>query len=873
MFAVDQLHAFDLETHLFSPGRRAPSIVCGSEAGPEGAVLLENLAEVLARAQALLEEGAVFVGANLAYDMACLLQADDCLAPAVFAAYRYEDGGRIYDVLLAEALHAVFGGHLGVDPRTGGSLRHASGKESKRYSLEIVTDLVLGRRDAKARDVWRRSYALLEGIPAVRWPEEARIYPLDDVRNPLEIALAQLLGPPGDHEWVSIPPIPGGSAVPDQCRHCGEVLNFSSSTPFCSRAPRRPPHRNLDNLAFQAEAAFALYLGACWGLRTDRERVEILAAEVEEKHRRAVERFQKKGWVRSDGSEDQVALRRAVAEAYDARGSCPRCRGAGKIRPIKNKPCRGAKIRGRYPGCAGAACVTCGGEGAIYYFGDEVTCRGLDQEYRCPDCGDVQFPHPTGGVSCPLGHRHVTPNLVSGCDGTGLDLSTASTLPRTDKGGIKTDRDTLMESGDDDLSDYGENEYEKSRTTYVPYLRTGTNQPLRYDSNALVATGRCSYEESSEHQMPRAGGYWKEGAYIPSERECHRARGAWCGSPVEYMYGSTDYEAGELCTLSQYTYWIFGYSKMRDVINASGRPGILHSDLAAEVLGIPLQELLRRLEAKDRQAADFRQMCKPINFGVPGGMGAAKQVLTSRKKNAGFTVCERGPARNEKGEPGYWGVRFCVLTGGHLTCGEKKVLTWKGRPCAPVCAACLEIVEHALRAAYFKRYPEILDYFRWVSSRIERGEPAPCLVWDREAQRPRVVRWRGGCDFSAYCNNGFQSMLSDAGKLAVIRMTREMYLGERWDRSGPSPLGGCRMPIYLHDEPLTEPIAETAHQSGPRVAEIMVEAGRGVAPDVVWRAETALAYYWSKSMAPVYDADGRLVPWEPTTPEERRAVA
>lgn len=864
-FDLSYLRSFDSETYKFRPGEAAPPIVCASTAeiadGKVHGRLLNG--DALSTFRLLIEGGSTVTFANAAYDLCVAAQADPSLLAAIFRALRE---GRVHDVLVAEALNAIYYGHLGFNP-DGSELRKPStGEVTNRYSLEIVTKLVLGRIDAKANDVFRTSYALLDGIPPERWPEAARVYPVDDAVNTVENTVGQVFGVLGVHEWVEVPAIPGVAPASTRCRHCGGELTFSwppDGDSSCPQAPRTP-HKNLQNLAAQVEADFALKLGSAWGLRTDPERVEKLACEVEEKHRVAVERFQKMGWIRGaetkagkEGTEDQAAVKRSVAVAYGAMGKCARCGGVGKIRKVDEVECRGVKERGRYRGCAfavamvtvvavaaDASCSVCLGKGRIDKLGNEVTCKNVFDEAG---------------------------NLVeSGCDGTGLDLSTAPMLPRTDKLGVSTDRDTLMESGDEDLSDYGENEFEKSRTTYVPYLRTGTTRPLSYNPNVLVATGRCSYEGTPLHQMPRQG----------SERECIRARGAWCGSPVEYVLGSTDYAAGELCTLSQYNYWLFGYSAMRDAINASGDPGILHSELAAEVLGIPLAEFLTRLKAKDKEAVLFRQSSKPMNFGKPAGMGSPKIVATNRKKNAGFTVCEGGPAQNDREEPGYWGIRFCISIGGAKRCGIEKVLEWKKRPTSPVCKACVEVVENILTPAYLRRFPEIKDLFKWASKMVDDGRPAPSVVWDAEAQAPRIIRERGGCDFSAFCNNGFQSMLADIGKHAFVRATRECYLGVRDDgsssslagcklstalaRADASSLAGCRLPLFLHDEPLSELILDTAHLSGPRIAEIMVESGRTLAPDVTWKAETALARYWNKSMEPVY-VDGKLSIWEPKT--------
>jgi hypothetical protein len=359
--------------------------------------------------------------------------------------------------------------------------------------------------------------------------------------------------------------------------------------------------------------------------------------------------------------------------------------------------------------------------------------------------------------------------------------------------------------------------------------------------------------------MPRHGG----------ERECVRARGAWCGSLVEYVLTSTDYEAGELVTLAQYCYWVLGYSKMREAINRSGKPGILHSDLAAEILGIPLDEFLVRLKNKDKQAIEFRQASKPMNFGKPGLMGPPKIVLTNRKSSAGFTETEYGPATNSKGKRGYHGIRFCILVGGQKTCGTEKITLWKNKvPCAPVCKKCCEVVDSVLGAAYNRRYPEIQDYFEWVFKTLDQyGNKVPCLVWDREKGKFKASRWRGFLkgDKAAACNNGFQAMLSDVGKLAFSRMTREGYTGRRPDGS-PSPLGGTRFPLFAHDEPVGETPLHMLHLSAPRIAEIAEEAGRELVPDVTWRAETAAAFWWNKSMEPEYvveDGQKILVPWGP----------
>jgi hypothetical protein len=706
--------SLDLETSLVEPGILAPEIVCGSTATVAGGRLLSRAA-VLPSARALLLGAAVVVGANIAYDFGCLAAEDPDLLPAIFAKY---ERGDVFDVQVAQALHAIADGHLYLDPRTGQPLRG-------RYSLERCVDHVLGRQDAKRNDFYRKRYAVLARLPVEQWPEEARQYPVDDAVNTLEVAVAQVLG--------------GGAGV----------------TPG--------PHRNLGDLAAQVETAFALHLGAVWGLRVDRDRYEALRRRTEEAHESFVARFRSLGFFRDDGREDQAAVRRAVAIAYGASSPCP-------------------------AGCVG---------------------------------GKVLSPKTGAPVRC------------AECSGTGLDVSAA---PKTAAGAVSADRDALVESGDPDLAAYGESEAEKVRDTYLPFLSVGVDRPLSLRPNVLVASGRTSYDGVIQ-QMPREG----------DARACFRARGAWSGSPVEYVYCSVDYSGLESCTLAQVCTWLFGRSKMAETINATGDPGALHAAFAASMMGRTTEEVLKLLAAKDENAKKYRQAAKAGNYGFPGGMGAAKFVLAKRKKSEGKT---RAPDGAE-----YPGIRFCLLLAGAERCGAEKVTEWRGRPTPPLCRACVQVVEDVLRPAWFRQWPEMRSYFAWVTERVDAdGGSAefPCLGTERV---------RGGLDFTNAANNGFQALAADGAKCALRAVARECYLGVDGD-GRPSPLAGARPIFFVHDEIIAELPEATAHLAGPRMAEVMVESMRRFVPDVCIKAEPALMRTWQKSAEPAYAPDGSLIPWD-----------
>jgi hypothetical protein len=648
------------------------------------------------------------VGANVAYDMGCLAAADPGLLPLIFKVYAEH---RVFDILIAQALHAIAEGNLGQDPRDGQPTRDpATGKQSGRYSLAICADLVLGRTDAKARDRFRTSYALLEGLPLDDWPSEARQYPVDDAVNTLEVAVAQ---------------VDGGGAGP---------------TPG--------PHRNLADLPQQVETAFALHLGAIWGLRTDPERVAELKARTLEAHAGFVERMRALGFYGADGKRDLKAIKRAVVVAYGGGAPCPAgCRGGKVLSPKTGTP------------------------------------------INCPACG-----------------------------GTALDVDPA---PRTPTGGVSADRDALVESGDEDLAALGANQHEKTLETYLPKLEDETLGRW-LSPNVLVASGRTSYSGLIQ-LMTRGGGV----------RECFRARPG-------YVYCSVDYSAGELCTLAQVCVWLFGRSQMAETINASGDPGALHTAFAATLSGRTPEEMTALVKAGDEDAKKKRTVAKFLNFGLPGGMGAAKFILTARKESAGDTTLPDG-----RKVPG---LRFCVLLDGAERCGVEKVTEWAGRPTPPICRRCAELVHEQLRPAWFRQWPEVPQYFSWVTGKVEAGGEFPCFGTERV---------RGGLEFTNGANNGFQALLADGAKAALRVVTRECYLARS------SALWGTRPIFFAHDEIFSEMPEETAHLAGPRMSQVMVETLRQYVPDVCVVALPSLMRWWTKKAGdPCYDAAGKLIPYE-----------
>ena len=895
---LENLVSFDTETHRVQPGLLAPPVVLGSVAqfvpgkGIRGKLLDKpSLREVFPRL--LASPTTVIGGANIAYDM--LVMAVDAakrgidLMPLIFQAY---EQGRVIDLQIWQALDAIADGTLGLDPRTRQALRDPITNKMGRYSLAICTDLVLGRSNAKANDKYRESYALFDDIPIELLPEEARVYPVDDAINTHEVILAQagLIERPGHHVWPS-----GGPGSDDRCRHCGCSVYDASKA--C--VPRKYRSRNWHDLANQCYTHFAMHLGAAWGFVVDQEAVDKVETRVLAGREEGAKPFFDLGWFRWKKEKGQLKrakvqapIKRAIARAYGAIGTCSFCDGSGKG-PGKNAVRRACGKK-----CTGVTCTLCSGTGQRW---DKLrTCKPCDGTGHILETAEV--PRTKGGKCKPCdGAGNINGAECEECEGEGIMQ------------GVAMGRDELFESGDEQLMNLSEfGEQDKIPETYIPWLREGRvlcklgelidhvwcNIPLCLRPNVLLETGRTSYNGVVQ-LLPRKGGI----------RECIVARAG-------RVLCSVDYEAGELITHGQSCIWIVGYSRLAEALNAGVK---VHNAFAATVLGIAYDDFMVRFSQGETLLKDVRQAAKPGNFGFPGRMGAAKLVIQQRKQGPD-TICANGSTwvideeatdaahkLDPNAEPikvrGYKGLRFCVLMDGAKQCGAfddgtpNKVSEWKHRPLnAIVCKHCIECAER-LRAKWLEQWPENSEYFDRVAEYEEHGQPltqaqARLLLTDAEyeyqnghwhlapgeivqhvSNRIRGARITAESVGNAIANGFFQGLLADATKSALRRVIREMYdVTFRMPDGSMSPLFGSRFILFAHDELVAELPEDTAHEAGMRLSAIMVEELRRYCPDMkkACAAEPALMRRWWKGATPWYRDGGkkplnendRLVPWD-----------
>lgn len=216
------------------------------------------------------------------------------------------------------------------------------------------------------------------------------------------------------------------------------------------------------------------------------------------------------------------------------------------------------------------------------------------------------------------------------------------------------------------------------RTSYVEYLETG----------------RTGSRSPNLQNLPRSGGFRE--VLVPRPGN---------------VFVVSDFSGAELVTWAQANLDMFGDSPMADRLCAD-RQADLHSELGAELLGIPYTEFDR----KRPEHARARGMAKPTHFGYQGGMGPDRMVEYARSQ---------------------YGVEMTRDQAAHARdVWDRK---WKGR-----------------------RYLDAV-------SRTEEPDGTYKVV------TPRSNRVRRGCRFTEAANTRFQSLAADAAKEALIELHCARY--------------------------------------------------------------------------------------------------
>ena len=236
------LLSLDSETYPMRTGAVIPKPVCFQFAARdendevETEVLLRDDPKTLTMIAGALQDPDVHItGANSGFDMAVIMVQWPHLTKDIFDAYM---AGRIHDTQLMEKLLVI---------STTGDLEYATNPDGSREKLYFGLSeqekrwLGVDRSDEKSgEDSWRLRYGELDGKPIEEWPEAALRYAREDPIGALLL-----------HE-----------------RLVAEANDEG--------------YRSMKTEAFQAAVSFCLFLSTAWGMEVDPERVERLAAKLEE---------------------------------------------------------------------------------------------------------------------------------------------------------------------------------------------------------------------------------------------------------------------------------------------------------------------------------------------------------------------------------------------------------------------------------------------------------------------------------------------------------------------------------------------------------------------------------------------------------------
>lgn len=285
----------------------------------------------------------------------------------------------------------------------------------------------------------------------------------------------------------------------------------------------------------------------------------------------------------------------------------------------------------------------------------------------------------------------------------------------------------------------------------------------------------------------------------------------------------------------------------------------------------------------------WRKLAKPVGLGFPSGLGAATMVELAMKDPYNIDMLTLAEDRYQT-HPHEFELQRLAFHAKKLHGMTKENLAW-----TPMLKAVAFAMR--LRSIWLTVYPEMVLYFaaikemrdssgeryfmtkegkakyeahysEWLYLELlgETNEPPPdpedyggtdllCYTTPLKMHRAR-------CTYTAVSNGlSMQSPGAEGAKAAVIKTVKACL-----DPASKSPLanGGGFVVDFIHDELLVE-IKEDGltHDRAMAVKDCMEDGLRRVITDVPVKAQPVLMRRWSKDAVEVRDASGRLAVWEP----------
>jgi DNA polymerase family A len=394
-------------------------------------------------------------------------------------------------------------------------------------------------------------------------------------------------------------------------------------------------------------------------------------------------------------------------------------------------------------------------------------------------------------------------------------------------------------------------EYE-SVAKLCQFLKSLDGAVIRPRYRVLCRTGRTTCSNPNMQQVPRQDDFRE--VIVPSPG---------------HLLLAVDYRFIELVTLGAVCERRFGFSRLADVIREGIDP---HCHTAAMLLGMSYKEFKGMENSEPKKFKRFRQMAKPVNFGVPGGLGADTLVEYARKTyGVGMTPEEarlfrsrliedvypelklyltdsslKTLAKNLNVSPNEFNAAFGVdIELASRTAGSiRKVVS--GRPVkedgTPYSEHYVERVWDTLNE--LNRQPELTGP---LCARIGSPNLADTLFFTSVATLSGRIR--AGVLYTSERNTQFQGLAADGAKIALTNLIVE----------------GFRVSGFVHDEILIEMPDEGGYVNRrivDEVVRIICRSMEEVTYGVPVSCEFTLSTCWSKRAKLIQSGD-RVLAWKP----------
>lgn len=376
----------------------------------------------------------------------------------------------------------------------------------------------------------------------------------------------------------------------------------------------------------------------------------------------------------------------------------------------------------------------------------------------------------------------------------------------------------------------------------------------------LVRNGRTSCAAPNIQQCPRKAGY----------------RDLLLPAPGHVLL-ACDYSFIELCTLAAVCEHRYGASQLARVIREGVDP---HCFTAAMFEKLSLAEFMAMKTSPDpdvRSRFDqLRQRAKAINFGIPGGQGAAALVeYALNSYGVTLSLADARQFRNRLINEVYPELSHYLFEDRRFV---DQLALRLAVPVSDVWQALKELApaEQAGRVAHDVRsviagdtqadgrpYPEEYKERVWEALRaLNKNDSMTTMlagVADGNEELENKLfgadvttltgRIRGGVGFTQACNTAFSGLAADGAKLAM------------WDLLHI----GFRLVAFVHDEVVIElPLAANYTHPARVAADVMCRAMQEVCGSIPVAVKFTVATNWTRNAIEVRDAHGQLQPWYPS---------